>query len=290
MIDSRNMNPVPTPANRISGNPMLRIRDLACGYGSTAILQNIVMDVYSGEIIGVIGPNGSGKTTLLRSMTGILKPSQGEVLLAGRNIHLMRPKELAGRIAVVSQGTEATSMKVEDFVLLGRIPYYRRFQFMETQHDRDIAHEAMALTDSIGISGKFMSEISGGERQLVYIARALAQRTGLLLLDEPTAHLDITNQVRILDLIRRLNRETGITVVMVLHDLNQAGEYCNRLVLMNKGRVHSVGSPEDVLNYKTIEEVYRTVVVVRKNPLSSKPYVLLVSEDEKRQEQKERNG
>jgi iron complex transport system ATP-binding protein len=275
-----------TTDNKPTSAPMLRVDQLECGYGSTPVLHGVTLEIGKGEIVGVIGPNGSGKTTLLRSMTGILSPTQGTVTLDGQDIHSMQPKQLAGEIAVVSQGTEATMMKVEDFVMLGRLPYYARFQFMETKHDRDMAQESMVMTDSIGIKDKFMSEISGGERQLVYIARALTQQTSLLLLDEPTAHLDIAHQVKILDLIRKLNRTTGVTVVMVLHDLNQAGEYCNRLVLMDDGRVHAVGTPDDVLQYQTIEAVYRTVVVVEKNPLSSKPYVLLVSEDDRDEDTK----
>ncbi|MBU3933980.1 MAG: ABC transporter ATP-binding protein, partial [Candidatus Omnitrophica bacterium] len=129
-----------------------------------------------------------------------------------------------------------------------------------------------------------LAEISGGERQLVVIARALTQEPRLLLLDEPTAHLDITHQVGVLDLIKKLNREFGLTVIMVLHDLNLASEYCHRLLLINEGRIHKAGLPEEVLNYQIIEEVYKTVVVVEKNPISSKPYILIVPEEERQKE------
>ena len=146
---------------------------------------------------------------------------------------------------------------------------------------------SMSLTGILKLKKQEMNQISGGERQLVFIARALAQEPRLLLLDEPTTYLDITHQAGILDLIRKLNREFEITVIMVLHDLNLASEYCQRLVLMNTGRIHRIGAPEEVLRYEIIEEVYKTVVVVEKNPISSKPYILIVSEEER---QKRKNG
>lgn len=260
---------------------MLRIKNLTCGYDSRAVLQEINLSLKSGELIGIIGPNGSGKTTLLRAITRVLKPMRGVVLFEGRNIRQMGFKELAKKVAVVSQGSEAKGMTVEEFVLLGRIPYYQRFQFLETKRDMEIAERCMSLTGTCRFKDRLMEEISGGERQLALIARALTQEPELLLLDEPTTHLDITHQVGILDLIKKLNREFGLTVIMVLHDLNLAGEYCDRLVLINAGRIHKDGRPEEVLNYQTIEEVYQTVVVVEKNPISSKPYVLVVSEEER---------
>ncbi|MEW5767389.1 MAG: ABC transporter ATP-binding protein [bacterium] len=260
---------------------MLWIKNLTCGYDSRAVLQEINLSLKSGELIGIIGPNGSGKTTLLRAITRVLKPMRGVVLFEGKDIRQMGLKELAKKVAVVSQGSEAKGMTVEEFVLLGRIPYYEKFQFLETKRDMEMAQRCMGLTDTGRFKDRLMEEISGGERQLALIARALTQEPALLLLDEPTTHLDITHQVGILDLVKKLNRELGLTVIMVLHDLNLAGEYCDRLVLINEGRIHKDGRPEEVLNYQTIEEVYRTVVVVEKNPISSKPYVLIVSEEER---------
>jgi iron complex transport system ATP-binding protein len=260
---------------------VLEVKDLICGYDSEFVLQNINLKVEDRELIGIIGPNGSGKTTLLRVISRMLKPKKGIVLLEGKNIWQMEFKELAKRIAVVPQSFASVGMSVEEFVLLGRIPYFRRFQFLEAKKDFDIAQKCMALTDTLKLKDQPLAEISGGERQLALIARALVQEPRLLLLDEPTTHLDITHQVGILDLIRRLNKELGLTVIMVLHDLNLASEYCQRLVLINEGRIHKIGRPEEVLNYQVIEEVYKTIVVVRKNPISSKPYILLVSEEER---------
>jgi iron complex transport system ATP-binding protein len=273
---------------------MLNINRLICGYacppvperrpGSSAraagfVLQDINLHVAAGEIIGIIGPNGSGKTTLLRAITRVLKPMNGDILLEGENIWRMKTRDLARKIAVVSQSAESGMMTVEEFVLLGRIPYYERFRFLETRNDLKIAHNAMALTDSLKLKDFFLSRISGGERQLALIARALAQEPKLLLLDEPTTFLDIAHQTTILDLIRRLNKNFGLTVIMVLHDLNLAAEYCHRLALFNKGLIHKCGRPEEVLDYKIIEDVYKTVVVVEKNPISHKPFVLAISEE-----------
>lgn len=266
---------------------MLTIKGLTCGYDSRFFLQDINLEVEAGELLGIIGPNGSGKTTLLRAITRVLRPKQGQVFLEGKNIWQMNFKELAKKIAVVSQGAEAGDISVEDFVLLGRIPHYVRLQFLETRQDLEIAERSMSLTGVLNLKKQEMNQISGGERQLVFIARALAQEPRLLLLDEPTTYLDITHQAGILDLIRKLNREFEITVIMVLHDLNLASEYCQRLVLMNTGRIHRIGAPEEVLRYEIIEEVYKTVVVVEKNPISSKPYILIVSEEER---QKRKNG
>lgn len=257
---------------------MLNISQLTCGYDSGFAIRDIDLHVATGEIIGIIGPNGSGKTTLLKAITKALKPVSGVILLEGKSIWRMKIRELARKIAVVSQSTETGFMTVEEFVLLGRIPYYGRFRFLETKNDLQIARDAMALTDSLRLKDQLMSQISGGERQLALIARALAQEPKLLLLDEPTTYLDITHQVGILDLIRRLNRNFGLTVVMVMHDLNLAGEYCQRLALINMGKIHKFGLPEEVLDYRIIEDVYKTVVVIEKNPISRKPYVLAISE------------
>jgi len=260
---------------------MLEIKNLTCGYDTKLVLQDTNLKVEKKEFIGIIGPNGSGKTTLLRAITRVLKPNKGVILLQGKDIWQMGFRELSKRIAVVSQSLPTGSMSVEEFVLLGRIPYLERFQFLETKRDLEIAQKSMDLTDTLRLKNQLIEEISGGERQLALIARALTQKPALLLLDEPTAHLDITHQVGILDLVKRLNRDFGLTVIMVLHDLNLASLYCDRLILLHNGLIHKEGAPQEVLTYQTIEEVYKTVVVIKQNPLTSKPYVFLVSEEER---------
>lgn len=256
---------------------MLEIKELVCGYNSKFLLQNINFKIEKGELVGVIGPNGGGKTTLLRAISRVLKPKKGWVILDGKNIWEMKYKEFAKCVGVVPQSFNPVSMSVEEFVLLGRIPHFRHFKFLESKNDFDIGERCMELTDILKLKERLITEISGGERQLALISHALACEPRLLLLDEPTAHLDIAHQVKILALIKRLNKELGITVIMVLHDLNLASEYCERLILIDNGCIHKIGSPYEVLDYKTIEEVYKTVVVVKENPISKKPYIFLVS-------------
>jgi iron complex transport system ATP-binding protein len=166
-------------------------------------------------------------------------------------------------------------------VLLGRIPFYSRFQFIESDRDRALADRYIGLTGIADCQDKLLNELSGGQMQLAAIARALTQEPRLLLLDEPTAHLDITHQARILDLIRRLNRELSITVLMVLHDLNLASEYSHRLMLLKGGQQMACGKPDQVLTYKIVEAVYETTVLVDKNPLTGRPHIFLVSEEKK---------
>ena len=261
-------------------NELLKVDNLSCGYGRELILRDIDFQVSPGELVGIIGPNGCGKTTLLRVISRILKPDRGEIFIGGENIEKMHHKKLAQKIAVVSQTLEPTFMTVQEYILLGRLPYYGKYQFLETSNDEVIVQEYMELTGALKLKDTRMSEISGGERQLASIARALTQEPTLLLLDEPTAHLDITHQVRILELIKRLNQELGLTVLMVLHDLNLASEYSSRLLLLNDGSIHKIGTPEEVVTYKAIEEVYKTVVLVERNPLSGKPCIFLATEEE----------
>ena len=259
---------------------MLKIRNLVCGYDNF-LLKDISFKVNSSELVGIIGPNGSGKTTLIKAITKLVKPKEGKIIYQGKDITKLSFRELAKDIAVVSQDAHFPEMiKVKDFVLLGRIPHFKKFQFLETNKDLEIAEEVMRLTGILKIKDRFLKETSGGEKQLVLIAKALAQEPKLLLLDEPTTHLDITHKIKILDLIRRLNKKYGLTVLIVLHDLNLASQYCDRLILLKEGKIYKIGTPSEVLTYQIIEEVYKTVVVVKENPLNFRPYVFLVSQEE----------
>ena len=259
---------------------LMNINNLYCGYGDGSILNGIDLDVTAGELIGIIGPNGSGKTTLLRAMTGLLKPENGIVSVEDNNLSNLTAREIAKKIAVVAQSIEPVMMNISEYVLMGRLPYYGKFQFFEKRKDIEIAEKFIKLTDISSFKDKLMCELSGGERQRAQIARALVQEPLILLLDEPTSHLDITHQIKILDLIKKLNKELNFTVIMVIHDLNLAAEYCSRLVMLKEGKIYKTDAPEKVLTYKNIEEVYDTVVIVEKNPLSGKPFVIPVTGQE----------
>lgn len=267
-----NRNPVP-----VATPELFTVENLECGY-ETFRLREITFTVQRGEFAGIIGPNGSGKTSLLRALTGTLPLREGRVLFEGEEFSRISNRKMALKMAVVSQTPVAAQIPAEDYIMLGRIPHRRPFQFFDSGADVAAVRRAVEMTGTEAHRGKWVHELSGGERQLVMIARALAQEPEVILLDEPTTYLDITHQVRVMDLLKRLNRENGLTVITVLHDLNLAGEYCNRLLLMNEGRLFADGDPEGVLTYQTIEKVYKTVVVVGKSPFSSRPYIYLVSE------------
>lgn len=253
------------------------IKDYSCGYPSFKI-SGIDFSLEKGTFAGIIGPNGSGKTTLFRGITGAIDSFSGEIYLHGANLKSFSLRERAQNIAIVTQTVDADQITVEDYVMMGRIPYHSQFQFFETGKDYEIAYEYMKLTGVFEYKDKLMTELSGGEQQRAAIARALTQEPELLLLDEPTSHLDITHQVRILNLLQRLNGEMGLTVLMVIHDLNLASEYCDQLILLNQGKIHTQGNPHEVLTFETIEEVYNTPVITRLNPYSGKPVIFLVSE------------
>lgn len=258
---------------------LLKINRLTGGYHKEPIVKDVSFDIRQGDFVGIIGPNGSGKTTLLRLLTKILIPHSGEIFFKEKNIAQMSLKELSKQVSYVSQDTSIDfPFSVAEVVLLGRIPHLGRLQF-EAKKDIEIAENSLSLTDSLSLKNKRIDELSFGERQRVIIAKALAQEPVLLFLDEPTAHLDISHQVQILNLLRKLNHKNNLTIVMIMHDLNLAAEYCSRVILFDKGKIFKEGTPHEVLTYQNIEAVYKTVVVVNNNPISNKPYVILVSQD-----------
>ena len=259
---------------------MLEIKGISCGYGKRIVLHDVGFEVLKGEFVGVIGPNGSGKTTLMRAINGFLPLTRGAILLEGKGIQRMIRRDLATKVAVVTQAPEGVPpFSVEEFVLLGRIPHWGRLQLLETKQDVEVAERSMELTRIDHLRSRRMRELSGGERQLVFVARAIAQEPRLLFLDEPTAHLDIGHQVQIMDLLRQLNRERSLTIVVVLHDLTLASLYCERLILLHEGRLHRIGLPMDVLTEEVIAEVYRTTVTVMETPVEGRPVILPLSEE-----------
>lgn len=258
---------------------LLELDSVTVGYDDRKVISGISFSVEKGDFTGIIGPNGTGKTTLFRVITRILKPWSGMVRFCGGDIFGIPAKQLARRVATMPQMLETSfSFTVEEFTAMGRYPHLGRFD-SPGPADRAAVEEALRLTDTEELRDRTLNELSGGERQRVLLAQALAQQPELLLLDEPTAHLDIGHQAQILDLITGLNRSQGLAVIMVMHDLNLAAEYCKSLILLDRGTVFASGTPSDVLTYENIERVYKTVVVVKENPISKKPYVFPIAKE-----------
>ena len=234
-------------------------------------------DIYAGDFLAIIGPNGSGKSTLLRLMAGLLRPTRGDVSFAGSDISLLAPRERARRIAVVRQEASLVfPSTVEQFVLLGRYPYAGRFGF-EREEDARMARLAMEATHIWSLAHRHMDEISGGERQRAVLARALAQEPELLLLDEPTANLDLSFQVELLRLIRRQADRYDFGVVAVMHEVNLASEFADYMMLLRAGRLSCSGTPEEVLTQRTLEEVYGVPMRIDRNPFSGRPHVTVIA-------------
>ncbi len=271
-----------------AGPPLFKLQNLVCGYPGFK-LKDISLEIFPGDFTAILGPNGCGKTTLFKAMTVDLPCLQGEITFCGTPAHQIPRKKIASTMAVVTQSQhEDNPMTVEEFVFMGRLPYLKTFQFFEGKTDHEKVGEVLSLTGLLPFRKRLISELSGGERQMAIIARALAQEPKILLLDEPTNHLDIAHQVRILDLLKKLNREKKLTILIVLHDLNLASEYSGKIILMNQGRIHCQGSSKEVLTFQNIEEVFETVVLVKENPVSQKPCIFLVSQEEKEKSKHER--
>ncbi|MGE0078143.1 MAG: ABC transporter ATP-binding protein [Bacteroidales bacterium] len=256
----------------------IKIDNLSCGYAEAFSLGSINFTLPKGTFAGIIGPNGSGKTTLFRGMAGDIPLKSGSISLNDINLSHLTNKQRAQKMAIVCQFSDIGDLTVEDYVLLGRLPYRKAFQFFESENDYAIAEKYMRLTNTYNLKSKLMKQLSGGEQQLAAIAQALTQEPELLLLDEPTSHLDITHQVQVLNLLQRLNHEMGLTVLMIIHDLNLASEYCDYLLMMKDGNLYCQGTPFEVLTYHNIEQVYSTLVITQINPNSGKPAIFLVSE------------
>jgi len=256
---------------------ILQIDNLISGYPNMFHLKNITLTVSEGSFVGIIGPNGSGKTTLIKTIAGILKPINGKIYVEGKDLFSLNNREKAQKIAYVSQFVENKDIKVIDYILIGRLPHFKKFQIFENKEDLDKAYYFMNMFNILTLKDRYMYEISGGQQQVVAICSALVQEPKILLLDEPTAHLDLNYQIKILDLLQDLNHRLNLTIISILHDLNLASEYCDQLALLNQGELIKFGTPEEVLKYDILEEVYKTVIVTSINPVSKKPIVLPAS-------------
>lgn len=262
---------------------MLRIEKISCGYKEKVILNELSTTFKREQITGIIGPNGSGKTTLLRAITKALPLLSGTIVLNNNNIASMPNREMAQYIAVANSDIDIPfDINVEDFVALGRIAHQPPLQFFETNYDLEKIDHALHVTGMTAFRKRALGALSAGERQLAIIAKALAQEPKLLLLDEPVVHLDISHQRHILDLIKRMHTENNLSVIIVLHELNLAAEYCDELRLLEQGRVVSSGIPKEVLKKEIIEAIYKTDVVMAKNPKSGKPCVLISAKENRR--------
>ena len=254
---------------------MLSVQDIIAAYGKKTVLADVTIEVRRGEFLGLIGPNGSGKTTLLRVMSGVLAPKRGTVRLGDAVMKTLDRRAVARTIAFLPQDLSLEfSFTVRDLVAMGRTPHRSPMAF-ETPEDADITEASMEFTGVAHLADRVITELSGGERQRVFIAMCLAQQPEVLILDEPTNHLDIGHQLSTLDLIRKRNREHGMTVISVFHDLNLAAEYCDRLAVLDAGRIEAQGTPDEVFTAETIRTVFGVRVAIERNAISQKPHVVV---------------
>jgi len=251
----------------------LEARDLTCAYDRHTVLHDLSLTVQPGEILALLGPNGAGKTTLLRALARLLRPRAGTVLLDGENIWRLRPRMVARRLALAPQSEGMSSpVTVEQAVALGRAPH-RGWLLPYTTRDRQVIEQVLAQTDLQALRHRLITELSGGEQRRVILARALAQEPQVLLLDEPTTHLDLRYQTELLGLIRRLAQHDGIAVVVTLHDLNHAALCATRVALLAHGTLVAMGHPEAVLTPDCLSQVYGVTVVVTRHPVYGTPLV-----------------
>ena len=256
---------------------IIKLEQIGFKYNEHQVLKNVSFEVKRGEFLGILGPNGSGKTTLLNVIDGILIPQEGELWINGTSCNKLKRENLAKIIAVVPQESLMLfPFTVQEIVLMGRAPHLGKWRF-EGETDFKIAHQAMEMTDTLSLMNRSMNALSAGERQRVLIARALAQQPQIMLLDEPTAFLDIKHQIDFFDLIKTLNKNQTLTVIGVTHDINLASLYCDRIILLRDGHIHCMGSPEEVIAESHIREVYETNVTVDRNPVTGQPRVTLLS-------------
>ena len=260
---------------KVSGQVLLEGRDISMAYGRQQVLKNLDLELHEGKITTLIGANGCGKSTLFNLMTKNLKPDEGEILLRGGNIAEMRLKDFAREVSIVHQyNTAPIDLSVEKLVGYGRTPYHTMGLSPDPKEDEEKVRRALEITHTYKHKDKPVSELSGGQKQRVWIAMALAQDTRVLFLDEPTTYLDIRYQLQILKLIRQLNREYGITIVMVLHDINQSLYYSDEIVAMKDGKMIAHGLPEEILTSELVKEVYDVALDIRS--VDGKPFVIPV--------------
>jgi iron complex transport system ATP-binding protein len=254
----------------------IKMNRVTFSYSNGPVLRDVNLCVQKGEMVGLIGPNGAGKTTLIRLISGIVVAKQGEVQIDGLDTRGMKRSTIAREVAVVPQQFNMPfAYRVEEVIMLGRTPFMKPFRDSSAR-DREVIATTMDTVRIKRLEGRCFSELSGGERQKVVLAMALAQETGLLLLDEPTAHLDISHQVEILELLADMNEKGHLTIIAAMHDLNLASAYFRRLVLLKDGAIVADGSPGQVLTSSTIGSAYSVPVHIQPHPLTGVPQVIVL--------------
>ncbi|HEY8363717.1 MAG TPA: ABC transporter ATP-binding protein [Tissierellaceae bacterium] len=247
----------------------VEVENLQFGYYKEKIIDNISFKIDEGKFVSLIGPNGSGKSTILKLLNHLYYPWEGRILIDNQDINSFKKKELARKVSFVPQNTLIDfDFTVEDIVLMGRYPYKKRFE-KYNEKDYEVVYEALKSTNTFGIKDKYITEISGGERQRVIIAKALAQETPIILLDEPTSHLDLNHQIEILNLLKKLNREKKTTIIIAIHDINLALRYSDEIIIINSGKIIDNGKPEKVITEENIEKVYNIKVAIEKNKFTN---------------------
>lgn len=269
----------------------LDVHTLSFSYGDGDTLENISFDARPGEVVGIIGQNGCGKTTLLKCINASLRPRDGAVMVDGEDVLEMKRKDIARNIGVVSQSsTIVFPYNVLDMVLMGRYPVKGRFDPDSSDEDLKIVYGAMEDTEVLNFSDRDIDELSGGERQRVLIARALAQEPKILLMDEPTLHLDVNHQFDLMELIKKLSREKNMLVVVVTHDIMLAARYCDRVVLMTGGKIFDIGQTKDVLTGENLAEVFEIEAEVTHSERINGLNVFIIGRSKREDERPDRNS
>ena len=256
---------------------LLNVDGIECRYGSVKVLESVSFSVKGGDFVGILGPNGSGKTTLLKSISRTLKPHKGTILLNKDDIYSLKNVEVAKQLAVVPQESNiGFSFSALDVVMMGRNPHITRFQ-MEGTKDLAVVRKAMTVTNTWQFANRPINELSGGEKQRVIIARALAQEPSILLLDEPLTHLDIINQLEIMDLVKDLCTKEKLVVLAVFHDLNLAARYCTSAMMLKEGKIFAAGDLSEVITSENIKGVFNVNAIVKKHLVSNSVFVIPLS-------------
>ena len=252
---------------------MLCAKDLKVGYEDRIIIDNLNLSIKQGEIVSIIGPNGCGKSTLLKTLSRMISPVSGKVYLEGTELKHLKNKLISQKICLLSQHNQAPNdLTVEQLVYYGRLPHKKWYEH-KSEEDKLFIDWAIEQTGLTRYKDKPIGSLSGGERQRAYIAQALCQKPTILLLDEPTTYLDISYQLELMELIQEINKKLNITVVMVLHELNQASRYSDRLIIMKQGTIISDGAPNEIIDQQTIESVYQIQCEIDLDPISNKPRI-----------------